>query len=196
VAQGAMKMMPMIMEKYRIGGMLRRSMLIAAAVAVLTGCAGSSAVEVKGTDYTAHSVRVLAIAPPNINDSSELGDAVGVELAKHGYTVVDTMAILAKYDLPPKNALDPREMEALKKEGIDAVVSVSSVGSVMGGPGMRHANAKVISTSTSRQIGEIDWNNSWGGMPGSLADYMMRKGVAGAAREIADALAKLLGLSG
>ncbi|MGA3400850.1 MAG: hypothetical protein ABSC95_16645 [Acetobacteraceae bacterium] len=184
---------------YRTGAAAWRGLLIAATLLALAGCGGSKAVQIRAPDYADHSARTLAIAPVDdlfVNDDSQLADAIGVELAKRGYSVVDakgTAALLAKYGISPVEVLAPKTLTALGKEGVDAVVSVSSEGSVMGGPGMRHAKARVTSTRTAKDIGEIDWNNSWGGMPGSPADYTMRKGPAGAAREIAEELAKLLG---
>ena len=190
--------MSKVVKKSGCHAILRRSTLIAM-FSVLEGCGGTSVVQSKASDYADHSIRTLAIAPPSslfANDSSQLADAVGAELAKHGYTVVDSMqtaAHLARLNIPPANVLGAPALAALEHEGIDAVFTVQSIGSVMGGPGMRHAKARVFSTHLSKQIAEVDWNNAWGGMPGSLADYTMRKGLEGASREIADDLAKLLG---
>jgi hypothetical protein len=183
--------------------MTLRRLLITAALLAVAGCGGSSVLQIKAPEYVEHSARSLAVAPSIAfsddlfgDDSTRLADAVGVELAKHGYSVIDakgTMAVLAKYDIPPVDDLTPKALEFLGRNGVDAVLSVKSSSASMGGPGMRHVKATLTSTSTGKEIGEIDWNNSWGGMPGSPADYTMRKGPADAAREIADALAKLLG---
>jgi hypothetical protein len=61
---------------------------------------------------------------------------------------------------------------------------------------MRSVAVTVNSTRTSGMIGGINWKNSWGGMPGSPADMVMRKGLNEAAHEIAKALAKQLGPAG
>ena len=170
-----------------------------ATLLAIAGCGGSRAVPIKAPEYSDHSVRTLTIAPSQDlfeKDSNKLGDAIGVELAKLGYSVVDenqATELLAKYDISPVHIFDPSALAALQKEGIDAVLWVSSATSSIGGPDMRHVTVRLTSTSTSKKIGEIDWHNAWGGMPGSPADYTMRKGVTAAAREIAEALAKLLG---
>jgi hypothetical protein len=105
-------------------------------------------------------------------------------------------ALLANHKVNLAAVPAPQELAALREEGVEAVLSVSSTGSGIGGPRMRHVKVRVTSTRTSTMIGEIDWNNSWGGMPGSPADAIMRKGPAEAAPEIAEALTKLLGSLG
>ena len=48
---------------------------------------------------------------------------------------------------------------------------------------MRYVKVRIISTSTGKEIGGLDWQNSWAGMPGSPADYVNRKGVDWRARK-------------
>jgi hypothetical protein len=174
-----------------------------ATLLLIAGCGGSKSVEVREPDYVDHSVRTLAISPSSdlVNDlfgnvDTQLADAIGAQLAQRGYTVINaqaTMAIVKKDGIPPADGLTPEALSAMGREGIDAALSVTSESSVMGGPAMRHVRAKLISTHTGKEVGEINWSNSWGGMPGSPADYTMRKGLDAAAKEIAEALAKLLG---
>lgn len=181
----------------------RRALLAMMLPGMLAACGGSSVVPTKDPEYVGHTVRVIAIAPPeslvstgSMAEGGVLGDDIGAELAKHGYKIVDAMAaaaILDKNDVTSLLALAPRGLAALEKDGIDAVLTVKSASSTIGGPGMRHVTARINSTHSSKVIASVDWNNSWGGMPGSLADYTMRKGAAAAAQEIAEALAKLLG---
>jgi hypothetical protein len=184
---------------YRINAAAWRSLLMTATVLAIAGCAGSKTVQTKTPEYTAHSARTLAIAPSNdlfVNDSAQLADTIGVELRKRGYSVVDTngtTALLAKYNIAPVDGLAPQALTAFGKDGVDAIVSVNSKAADIGGPGMRYVKATVTSARTSKEIGVINWTNSWGGMPGSLADHMARKSPAAAAQEIADALANLLG---
>lgn len=166
---------------------------------LLAGCGGSNTVQVKSPEYADHSVRTLAVlAPPDDlfdNKISQLADAIGVELARRSYSVVDAKAataLLAKDGISPASVLTPQALAALDKAGADAVLSVTSLPG-MGGPEMRHVKISITSTRTSKEIGSIQWNNSWGGMPESPADYVMRKGPAEAAPEIAEALARLLG---
>jgi hypothetical protein len=170
-----------------------------AVLLVIAGCAGSKSVETKASDYVAHSVRTLAIAPSDdlfIKDSGQLADMIGAGLTIQGYSVVDekaTIALLAKYNISSVDVLAPQALAALAKEGVDAVMSVTSKSADIGGPTMRYVKATVTSVRTSKEIGQIDWTNSWGGMPGSPADHMARKNPAAAAKEIVAALVKLLG---
>jgi len=175
----------------------RRSWCTAILLAA-TGCGGSKYEQIKAPDYADGSVRSLAIAPSDslFGDGSQLADAVGAELGKRGFTVVDTTGaavLLSKYGISQVDVRAPEALAALGKEGVDAILSVSSTAATMGGPGMRHVKVRLISTRTSKEIGGIDWHNAWGGVPGSPADFTMRKGLADAAQEIAEALAKLLG---
>jgi hypothetical protein len=50
------------------------------------------------------------------------------------------------------------------------------------------ATARVNSTHNGRVLAGASWQNGWGGRAGSIADRTMRRGLAQAAREIADAL--------
>jgi hypothetical protein len=187
------------LSKYRINTLTSRTLLMAAVLLVVAGCAGSKIVETKAPDYIDHSVRTLAIAPPDDlfrSDGNQLIDAIAVELGKRGYSVIvprDTGALLTKYNISPVDVLTQQALTAFGKDGADAVLSVSSKAADIGGPGMRYVKATVTSARTSKQIGVINWTNSWGGMPGSPADYVTRKGPDAAAQEVAAALVKILG---
>lgn len=143
---------------------------------------------------------MIAVSPtqsPNslIDSNSELADAIGAELAARGFVVLDiatTAARLKKYDLPPTYALTKQGLSTLRKENVDSVLAVSSTVSAIGGPSMRHVKARLTSTATTEEIGGVDWDNSWGGMPGSPADFTIRKDSTTAAKEIASELVKLL----
>ena len=196
-------MMSMVTWKYRIPAVAWRSLVITGLLLLVAGCGASKSVETKAPDYVARSARTLAIAPTDelVNDlfgnnSNQLAEAIGGELIRRGYSVIDAngaTSLLAKNGVSRAPVLNPQALAALAKDGVDAVVSVSAEASVIGGPPMRHVKTKVTSTRTQREIGTVEWHNAWGGMPGSPADYMSRKGMPAAAKEIADALAKLLG---
>jgi len=102
------------------------------------------------------------------------------------------MALLAKHGIPPVEGLTPKALKVLEKAGVDAVLSLKAMSAGIGGPNMRKVRARLTNTRNGKELGGIDWNNAWGGMPGSPADYAMRKNVTDAVREIAGALAKLL----
>jgi hypothetical protein len=52
----------------------------------------------------------------------------------------------------------------------------------------------VILTSTHdlKQFIKFTWNNAWGGMKGSIADYTMRKGRKAATKGVADEIVRRL----
>jgi hypothetical protein len=192
-------MMSQAWWNHRANAVAWRSLLITMSLLVLSACGASKTVQTRVADYVPHSARILAVAPADellVKDSGKLADAIGVELSRRGYTVVNTKAaaeMLTKHGVSPVDVIAPQGLAAFGKEGVDAVLSVTSSSADIGGPGMRYVKAKMTSTRTSTEIGGIDWTNSWGGMPGSPADYMTRKSAAAAAVEIADALAQLLG---
>jgi len=177
----------------------RRALLISGPILALAGCGGSKIATVKGNG--ARGGKTIAVSPPQspdslINSGSELADAIGTELAARGFVVLDiaaTAARLRKYDIPSGYALTKQGLSTLRKENVDSVLTVSSTATVAGGPSMRHVQARLTSTATAEEIGGVNWDNSWGGMPGSPADFTMRKDVATAAKEIASELVKLLG---
>jgi hypothetical protein len=186
--------------KAQINAAAWRNLAIITTLLAITGCGGSSVVQTRAPDYVDHTARTLAIAPADdlfAKGNIQLANTIGEELARRGYSIVDstaTMRILANNRIASVDVLSPQALTVLANQGIDAILSVStSEAGGIGGPDMRHVKAKLTSTHTASQIGEINWNNSWGGMPGSPADYVMRKGSAEAARAVAEAVAKLLG---
>jgi len=84
----------------------------------------------------------------------------------------------------------PQGLEKLQKKGIDAYLTVKGASAYDGQ--VQSASARASSTHTGRIIAGVSWQNGWGGRAGSIADRTMRKGLAEAAKEIADALAESL----
>jgi hypothetical protein len=192
---------PPFAEDPRIALVARQCLLLLAVFAI-AGCGASKVGLIAAPKADAHRVQSLIVTPADglfAQDNTMLAYAIGAELAKRGYTVVDTReatALLTKQNVNPADVLTPPGLATLRNGGIDAVLSVTSVGSPIGGSGMRNVAVTVNSTRTSGMIGGINWKNSWGGMPGSPADMVMRKGLNEAALEIAEALAKQLGPAG
>ncbi len=192
-------MIRLMQQQQDIAMIGRRGLLVGGASLALTACAGSTAVQTRAPDYVGHSVRTVAMAPPDElfdTDTVKLTAGIGANLSKLGYTVIDshaTATLLAKNNVEPVNLLKPPGLTACKAAGIDAILTVNSAPADIGGPAMRYVNVTVTSTQTQQQIGEIRWRNAWAGMPGSPADYTVRKGADTAAQEIAENLAKLLG---
>ena len=186
-----------VRERRKLGVIARHSFLFCVMALAIAGCAESSSVVVKGPGFIELGTRTIAIEPPDdLFDDGRLARSIGVELAKRGYAVDDqrrTLALLRKNDVKALEILTPGGLATLRKNGVDAVLSINASAANMGGPPNRYVEIRILSTSTGQEIGSVEWKNSWAGMPGSPADYVNREGVETAGVEIADKLAKLLG---
>jgi hypothetical protein len=80
----------------------------------------------------------------------------------------------------------PEGLNKLKGQGIDAILVVRSAGGQDDNP--QSASARMNSTQNGQVLAGVTWQNGFGGQAGSMADRVMRKGLADAAAEIATAL--------
>jgi hypothetical protein len=154
----------------------------------LTGCATSqvSVVPVSATAASTANVKTIAMAP----DGGLLADAVAVELSNRGYTVIDgaaTSRMMVRLNLNEVEIATPVGLAKFKEQGIDAFLSVRSAGGYDEQP--QSASARLNSTATGQILSGVTWQNGWGGEAGSMADRVMRKGLAQSAKEIVDGLA-------
>jgi hypothetical protein len=155
----------------------------------VSGCASSKVSVVPVAGALTHSVKSIAMSP----DSGLLAEAVAVELSNRGYTIIDsatTSRTMVRLNLNEIDIARPEGLAKLREQGIDALLTVRAAGGYDEQP--QSATARVSSTHTGRVVAGITWQNGWGGQAGSIADRTMRKGLAQAAKEIADALAKNL----
>jgi hypothetical protein len=155
---------------------------------VLSGCATSqvSVVPVAATAAATANVKTIAMAP----DGGLLADAVAVELSNRGYTVIDgaaTSRMMVRLNLNEVEIATPVGLAKFKEQGIDAFLSVRSAGGYDEQP--QSASARLNSTATGQILSGVTWQNGWGGEAGSMADRVMRKGLAQSAKEIVDGLA-------
>ena len=168
--------------------MNRRTLIAALTSAVLLAACASSKISVVPTaSGVTHEVKSIAMAP----DGGLLSDAVAVELSNRGYNVIDsatTSKMMVRLNLNEIEVTRPEGLAKLRDQGIDAFLSVRAAGGYDQQP--QSASARINSTHTGRVLAGITWQNGWGGQAGSIADRQMRKGLAEAATEIADALAK------
>ena len=168
--------------------MNRRNMLLSIASALLlAACASSQISKVLVSGGVMHPVKSIAMAP----DGGLLADAVAVELSNRGYNVIDsatTSKMMVRLNLNEVEITRPEGLAKLREQGIDALLSVRAAAGYDQQP--QSASARVTSTHTGRVLAGITWQNGWGGQAGSIADRTMRKGLAEAATEITDALAK------
>jgi hypothetical protein len=122
-------------------------------------------------------------------DGGLLADAVGIELSNRGFTVIDqasTSKTMVRLNLNEIEITKPEGLARLKEQGIDAFLIVRAAGGYDQQP--QSASARMTSTHNAQLLAGISWQNGWGGQAGSVADRVMRKGLAEAATEIADAL--------
>jgi hypothetical protein len=162
---------------------------IAIMAVIVSGCASSKVSVVPVAGALTQSVKIIAISP----DSGLLAEAVAVELSNRGYTIIDsatTSRTMVRLNLNEIDIARPEGLAKLRDQGIDALLTVRAAGGYDEQP--QSATARVSSTHTGRVVAGIIWQNGWGGQAGSIADRTMRKGLAQAAKEIADALAKNL----
>ena len=153
--------------------------------ALLGGCASSKLSSMPVASQAKHAVKVIAFAP----GGGLLADAVGVELANRGFTVIDsssTSSMLVRLNLNEVEITRPEGLSKLKEQGIDAFLTVRSGGGYDQQP--QSASARMNSTHTGQVLAGVTWQNGFGGQAGSPVDRLMRKGLSEAATEIAVAL--------
>lgn len=165
--------------------MIRNIVAALCALIVLAGC-GTSKISMAPVAGTAkHQVKTVAFMP----GGGLLADAVGVELANRGMTVIDsasTSSLMVRLNLNEVEITRPEGLAKLAQQGIDAVLIVRAGAGEDRRP--ESASARMNSTTTGQMLAGVTWQNGWGGAPGSPADRTMRKGTSEAATEIAQAL--------
>lgn len=172
----------------RLSG-LPRLLAVAACVSLVAGCATSKVSAVPVKTKIVHEVRAIALTP----GGGLLADAVGVELANRGYTVVDPAQftnLMVRLNLNELEVAQPAGLQKLKDAGLDAYLSVKAAAGYDDQP--QSASARLVSTHTGQLLAGVSWQNGWGGVKGSMADRTMRKGLAKAAEQITDSLVKSL----
>ena len=153
------------------------------------GCTGPRMNVSRSPNALAYAVKTVGIMP----SGGVLGDAVGIELLKFGFDVVETgtvTSLMARYNLTELELAQPQNMRKLSDEGIDTILLVKSVAGYDNRP--ESASVKLVSTATGRLIIGATWQNGKGGAKGSAADGMMRVNLSTAARQIADGIGKEL----
>jgi hypothetical protein len=160
---------------------------ILARVMLSIGCASSQISSIPISAKPTHKVQAIAMAP----GGGLLADAVAVELANRGLTVIDpssTSNLLVRLNLTEIEVARPEGLAKLRDHGIDAYLVVRSAAGADGRP--ESVSARMNSTYTGQVLAGVTWQNGWGGVAGSPADRTMRKNLVEAANEIANALAQ------
>jgi hypothetical protein len=166
--------------------MNRRNALILVATGILGACASSKMSTLPPSTQAKHSVKVIAFAP----GGGLMADAVGVELSNLGFTVIDsstTTSMMVRLNLNEVEITRPEGLAKLKEQGIDAFLVIRTAGGYDQNP--QSASARMNSTHNGQVLAGVTWQNGFGGVAGSPADRVMRKGLTDAASEIANALA-------
>lgn len=168
-----------------------RAGLVALSIGLVTACA-SSKISSHPVSGQQHAVKVIAFAP----GGGMLSEAVGVELSNMGFVIVDassTSSLLVRMNLNEMQINRPESLARFRNQGIDAILVVRAAGGYDQQP--QSASARMSSTQTGQILAGVTWQNGFGGVAGSPADRIMRKGLGDAASEIAAALASRIGTS-
>jgi hypothetical protein len=151
----------------------------------LAACHHGAAVETMpapaGRDMS--RVRTLWVAP----NGGLLGDALSVELARLGFTIVDkasTTTRTIRIDASEAEMVQPQSLSEMRQAGVDAMVFVRSAAARDGNP--QSATVRIVSTNDGVMIGGATWRNGGAYSRGSIDAQTT-------ARRIGEALGKSLG---
>jgi hypothetical protein len=163
-----------------------RFALSALAIILTTACASSKISSLPVSGQRQQVINVIAFAP----GGGMLSEAVGVELSNMGFTIIDaasTSDMLVRMNLNEVQITRPESLSKFRNQGVDAILVVRAAGGYDYQP--QSASARMSSTQNGQILVGVTWQNGYGGMSGSPADRMMRKGLTDAAAEIAASLA-------
>lgn len=166
---------------------MRQLILTIVLPVLVSSCATSKVSTVLAPSQAQQKVRSIAIAP----GGGLLADAVGVDLSNRGFTVIDPAAtsnMMVRLNLNEVEIAQPEGLSKLRGQGVDAFLVVRAAGGYDQQP--QSASARMTSTRDGQLLAGVSWQNGFGGQAGSIADRVMRKGLAEAASEIAAALAE------
>lgn len=152
----------------------------------MNACAATTEVSTTGqVEVSRSEVGSIALMP----GGGVLADAVAVELANMGFTVIEaeaTSALMARLNLDEFDISQPAGLAQLRSNGVDTVLKVRGSGGYDDKPSS--ATARLVSTTDNRLLSGANWQNAASGRMGSAADSEARVGLVVAAREIATAL--------
>lgn len=100
---------------------------IVLAVLSISGCATSKISSAPTASQVKHGVEVIALAP----GGGLIADAVGVELANRGFTIIDpssTSSMMLRLNLNEIEITRPEGLAKLRDQGIDAFLTVRGSG--------------------------------------------------------------------
>ena len=156
---------------------------------LVSRCAGPSMNVSRSPNMVPHAVKTLALMP----SGGVLADAIGIELLKFGFDIVDSATVtsyMARINLTELEFAYPQNIRKLLDQGIDTILLVKSVAGY--DKASESASVKLVSTATGRLIIGATWENGKGGAKGSPADGIMRVNLSTAAQQIAEGIGKEL----
>jgi hypothetical protein len=151
----------------------------------LAGCSTAQVSSFSSPQVPKVPIKTIAMMP----GGGLLADAVAVELANRGLTIIDpasTSNMMVRLNLNEIEISRPEGLAKLKSQGVDAVLIVKAAGGYDEQP--QSASARMTSTGDGRLIAGTTWQNGFGGQAGSIADRVMRQGLSQAASQIANEL--------
>jgi len=156
---------------------------------IVVGCAAPQVNVVRSQAPLERPIHTIALMP----SGGVLADAIGLELLRFGFNVIDTgkiSGLMIRDNLNEIEITQPQNLSRLNNDGIDAVILVKSVAGYDGRP--QSASVKIVHTKTGQLVAGANWQNGRGGAQGSPADQGARVDLAVAAEQIANALGKSL----
>jgi hypothetical protein len=178
-------------ENMPMKGLIRSALLLLLSLTCLmvTGCAAPQVNVVRSQAPLESPIRTIALMP----SGGVLADAIGLELLRFGFNVIDTgkiSGLMIRDNLNEIEITQPQNLSRLYNDGIDAVILVKSVAGYDGRP--QSASVKIVHTKTGQLVTGANWQNGRGGAQGSPADQGARVDLAVAAQQIANALGQSL----
>jgi hypothetical protein len=170
--------------------MISRMVLAAALAATSLALGACSFARVSATGSGSPvAVKTIAMMP----GGGLMADAVAVELANKGFTILDpasTTSLITRVNAKEIETGHPESLSKIRAQGVDAILQVRAAVSSDGEP--QSASARMTSTHNSMLIAGVTWQNARAGEEGSIADRTVKKGLSDAAAQIANELASRL----
>ena len=147
----------------------------------LTGCFGRQRATISNSIQKSSSpVKTIAISP----SSGMFGDAIGIELANRGFTVIDSgqaASLLVTIGMDKLQVYRPDRAKPIVDKGVDAILIVKTSNGYDNRPDS--ATVKLVNLKDGQIIVGANWQN---GKEGG------RNGIVNASKTIADSITKAL----
>jgi len=166
-----------------------RPIILLGLAIIFCGCSSPSIRVSRSPGVLPQQIKKIALLP----SGGVLADAIGVELLRHGYEIIDTATItsmMARWNLTELELVEPQNIRKLADKNIDTILLVKAVAGYDNRP--ESASVKLVSTTSGQVIIGATWQNGKGGSRGSPADGIMRVNLSDAAQQIAEGIGRNL----